>query len=564
MGIIYLLTLIILGSAFLLLKKQEEKLNLVTWIIITIVLMLCYNTFVCYILSMIRIPLYLLILSIINIVIAVVIFSRKRRQEYYIKKTDAIYATLIIAIAIGFAFRQYAMPLNIKYTTTDSALHYIAASRFTDQSRLLNLETPVYENLKTMMPFTYVNTGLLFKSFEGIINRIDFYKIYINFDIFLLALAGLAMYACLSSHSDNSRQQLLAFIISFVYMLGYPLNSMLFGFPYLSMGIIIINMIILIIIKFKLNRMTLFLLTFGLFFSYFLFVPIIYGALFIYFLTKKDIKSILIVLIIPAIFGFCYHILPRAEVVGALQIPGYIYRDYYSNFIFLIPFCTIGLIESKNKKFDISITVLTILFIFMLLVGQYTMNFSDYYFFKNHYFLWLLAFYIAFKAIIFIDKKSEYISIILVFTYAFLAIIHLFAFTGEPTKIYAFYTNNMSVFHINNSLLNKKEIGYTKEELEIIKFVNDNIDFNKKIKVVGDEHKILWFYSMFEYKNLGGLDIPNISEIQNEKEYIADEYQYIIYFKNTEMFEKNYTKVLTDGEIIMENDLGGVLKRSEI
>ena len=43
MGIVYLLTLILLGVSFMIFKKSEEKLNFIKWLIIFMVSILGYN-----------------------------------------------------------------------------------------------------------------------------------------------------------------------------------------------------------------------------------------------------------------------------------------------------------------------------------------------------------------------------------------------------------------------------------------------------------------------------------------------------------------------------------------
>lgn len=101
---------------------------------------------------------------------------------------------------------------------------------------------------------------------------------------------------------------------------------MICGFFYLGLGIAIINAIILIINKTKdvLNTKTivmiLFLLNLGLFFTYYLFIPFVYLAEFIYFimvnkqknkkiLTKRLIVFIAITLMLPCILGFEFNVL---------------------------------------------------------------------------------------------------------------------------------------------------------------------------------------------------------------------------------------------------------------
>ncbi len=90
MGIIYTLTILLLIIAFILIKKSDKKLNIISFTSITIVLTLCYNAFICYILTFVKIPTTLLNLSIINVVLAGIlfyfIFRKKEIQKYEIDK----------------------------------------------------------------------------------------------------------------------------------------------------------------------------------------------------------------------------------------------------------------------------------------------------------------------------------------------------------------------------------------------------------------------------------------------------------------------------------------------
>ncbi len=90
MGVIYLISILVLSIGFILIKKSDKKLNIISFISITIVLTLCYNAFLCYILTFIKIPTTLINLSIINIILAgilfFIIFRKKEIQKYEIDK----------------------------------------------------------------------------------------------------------------------------------------------------------------------------------------------------------------------------------------------------------------------------------------------------------------------------------------------------------------------------------------------------------------------------------------------------------------------------------------------
>ena len=90
MGVIYLISILVLSIGFILIKKSDKKLNIISFMSITIVLTLCYNAFLCYILTFIKIPTTLINLSIINVILAgiifFIIFRKKEIQKYEVDK----------------------------------------------------------------------------------------------------------------------------------------------------------------------------------------------------------------------------------------------------------------------------------------------------------------------------------------------------------------------------------------------------------------------------------------------------------------------------------------------
>ena len=79
MGILYILTLIILGISFMIFKKTDEKINFIKWLIIYIVSLLGYNILIGMILGLLNITLHIWLLSIINLFDF--IFSKKSEVE---------------------------------------------------------------------------------------------------------------------------------------------------------------------------------------------------------------------------------------------------------------------------------------------------------------------------------------------------------------------------------------------------------------------------------------------------------------------------------------------------
>ena len=90
MNIIYVITAIILIISYLLMKKKEEKQNIIYSIIISVIIFLAYNIFICTIMFFINIKSTLLNLSITNLIFASMpiyqIKKSKKIQKYYLNK----------------------------------------------------------------------------------------------------------------------------------------------------------------------------------------------------------------------------------------------------------------------------------------------------------------------------------------------------------------------------------------------------------------------------------------------------------------------------------------------
>lgn len=90
MGIIYGISILLLLINFILIKKTDKKINIISFISIAIVVLLCYNALICYILTFVTIKITLLNLTIINVfftgVMGFIIFKKREIQKYNLDK----------------------------------------------------------------------------------------------------------------------------------------------------------------------------------------------------------------------------------------------------------------------------------------------------------------------------------------------------------------------------------------------------------------------------------------------------------------------------------------------
>ena len=343
---VFLISSVLLIVVFLFLKKTSNKLNIIKWIFISIVLLFCFNSFVVYILSYIKIPSNLFVISLIYILISSFIylkFLRKEKQKYYFKLKDLWYLLFILLLITVISFIRFGFPFSITYTTLDPSIHFQSSYSFYQESFLLNfVKDKTILNFETWRFGSYVNLGIIFKSLSPFISENNFYNLYILFDIFTLFMTAVLFYYLI----NNDKHNFIKLIGTIFFVLGYPLNNLLIGFFYVghaSCIIIVIMMLIKELNNEKINFYLLSLLNIGLTFTYYLFIPFVFLTEFIYFIkNKRIILKYSFMFGLPIILGFAYFIFPtfhntNMNLINQTQIDGYFYNDVIGNSLLFLP-----------------------------------------------------------------------------------------------------------------------------------------------------------------------------------------------------------------------------------
>lgn len=627
MTILFIISELLLIISFILKKKTEKELDITNFLCLSIILLFCYNTLICYILTFFTIPCKLWILSIINFlvdsILIYLIFKNKKIQKYKFSKIDILYIPLLIVIIFAVCYIDFGFPFDIKYISADPAMHYLTSRRFAEQETLMpnSLPDPVYGKMETRKPASYVNSGLLMKCFCEDLEPVSCYYIFAGFDIFILIMISITLYTALKKYAKKQEHFLWAFIVALICTLGYPLNSLLFGFEYLTLGLLILIAIIDFVYYYENSSLSLTyvllifgLLNFGLFCSYFMFVPFVYPALWIYFyikehketkkkITKKIVLLWLITLLIPFALGYIYHLEPKIYAVIINQVSdvetnvnysasntlnkgfavdGFIYINLFSNMLLLVPLPIYLIIKDfkdnklRNNKFLALILFLTVVFIEVLLIGNRLEKVSIYYLSKNYFALWIILAFLNYKALVYIfENNSKYLSRLFISGYILLMIIYIIQ---SNVKVIESKTNNdenlisvMEIFGANKTILKHSISDYNQKELEIIKYANENLDFNTRIEIVADHRTYYWAYPLLGYTDKD--EVYNTSKygeqaelqrkwlnlskkLKNEK----DEMDYIIYFKRSKIYMSLKKVIFENSEIIYENEYGGILK----
>ena len=444
MVLVYLLSLLFLIFAFLVVKKSEKKQNFIKWLIIAFISIYAYNILIGMVLGMVGIRASTPILSLINAFVGVCFFwkyiIKRERQEYTCTKIQVIgFLLVLIVFAVMFVKDLYIFNGDVSHWAVDSAVHYRAAKHYADYQKIfINIEDRSFFNFNVMQPGAYINDGIFMKTIYGL-TGLNYAYIYQIFETITLFASGLAFYAFFIDKVKTKRGLVGSIVLFILYIYGYPYNSWIYGFSYLSVGIVMITGLMSVVemmfsdeeISKKFAIPMIGVLSFGLIFSYCLFVPAVFAAICIYVFLKelKAEKKYLIVfgkytliitgmLIVVTICGIGYLFIPtffiegQTDLVSALKIDGQIYSETYKDFIAFIPFAILYLYdlcrrikEKKINYFDV-FAVIMIGYLLLLMIGVRIEKVALYYMFKNYFIVWMVVFGAAVQMVnTYVDEK---------------------------------------------------------------------------------------------------------------------------------------------------------------
>ena len=287
-----------------------------------------------------------------------------------------------------------------------------------------------------------------------------------------------------------------------------------------------------------------FALNFGIFFSYYFFVPVIYSSLGLFMLfdmvinrknknifsifTKQNIIIVITTLILPTIFGFCYFVLPGLIENGQTAInhiitEGYIYRDLYSNFLMLIPLALFYIIYSlKNKKNSLSTIMLILCTVFTvyLLKKGLKAEASSYYYYKIYYLIWIVVLYMITQAsFIMIESKQAIYIGSYICTYLIIIIASLIEIDAKISNINLLFNPNSylkaytDIYVFNYKKMNEEKTIYTSNQIKAINSLIKEAEDRSEIQINGGSLQMLWAKDLTEIT-----DTDDIHELVIEKD----------------------------------------------
>lgn len=409
-SLLYGVSVIMLILLFMIYPKSEKKLPLLSWLALALFGYELFASFAGAILTILNLPANISFISIVNCLVGMVLLigvNRKTRIQKYTVSAWEIIGVLIIAVAV-FCLGYYRFEgfKTVNYETSDPAVHMRMAME------CINGQSAAGGGGMIISQFT---NALWIEMLAPICSGAYSFRAFIIKDVYNLFLAGILFFVAFSL-TNKRRVYCYVGVLTMVYLAGYPLSNLLFGFQYLGLGVSTVCFLFLcanIHSMRQVNRWwTISLLNLGCIgssLSYTLFAPIVYIALFLFLCwdylceynfawkNAKRIKGIvslaLSVFLIPTLLSLYYIVILQLTRWGigvgtALSHEGYIYRNLYSDFILILPFALYGWwtgIKEKALNLLSFLAPLAMMYCGYFLWKMVRGDVSTYYYYKLNY-----------------------------------------------------------------------------------------------------------------------------------------------------------------------------------
>lgn len=563
-SIFFIICLLALMAGFFLDKKVEDETYGLTWAAVTIVLVMCYHAFWAAIINILHVPVNLISLGIIDLVTSFYfwshIYRKKEIQKYKFEWVDVVFLVVLLVILAWFDKARFeGLSFAINYKTVDPAPRFKEAMDFINNQSV------------SRMFFAQLTNGLFMEVLAPLKKLDYYYQLYVMEDLVQLGICGLMFFGMIRKYVKGIFLSIASIAAFVIFIMGYPLNSTIYGFTYLGMGITLVALITVLMDLFMKEELPkwfhiilLMLVAHAMFQCYVLFMPVVFVAMILCIFLKQYKKNMLIskdtvltclaIFLVPCILGLWYtymgvFVTDGVTVNSAITNEGAIYRDLYSDFLPFLPLAIFGYIklvtEEKNRFLSLFTPIFVIFTFGMFVMAGKFHTVSTYYYFKNYYLLWLPVIGLAFIGLYYMKKETKILAVSYFSMWLFVVVLFLgnienkiqgsnpLLMIDEKSAVY----NNLLCFNVNTI----KEAPYAANRMDLAHYVYNEIlkpdHFKKQVACAYADDQTYWFEGItnqrlndFKYWQIG----------------------YDKYFKNLEK-HCDYVSVMTDSVIYTEN-----------
>lgn len=412
-------------AAIILFPKSPHKQNGIVWFAASFLILMAFDGFAAGVCTLIGIKVSILTQGSFQLLLALLLGTvciiQKKVQGIVFVRFDVLSALFGIAL-IGFiSFIWFDVEFTPHYILNDPAAHF-------------RQSLYIFHNGSVTGMYTAWN---FIASWIGVLSpfiRFDlYYKVYLACDIVFLYFNGLIFYSCCRVFLQNRQHsQIISAIFSILYVLGYPLTCIIWGYCYLTVGISFGILLAIFAVWMQRRQWStalyplLPLALYGEITTYALFAPFIYLITFffsLYFekskegsLTARTLILSAALYIIPGLLGswfFYIDILaPTSTTFGSsIAREGGMYRNLYSNLVLFAPLLLVSISHSIKNHQLLKSPIVVLFFVFvtafiLMLVPTYYLVISTYYLGKMQFIIWPFALLLAAEgsALCFIDS----------------------------------------------------------------------------------------------------------------------------------------------------------------
>jgi hypothetical protein len=577
------------------LPKNRKKCSIAEWSIVSLMMVFCLHTLAgVLIYNILHLPVNLLSMGIFNFLAGAaiwgsILFVYRRKQKYYTDPAGLIVIGILFFCSVCVGMMRFDVSFHtFRYGTSDSAVHF---------HRVLSIVNS--ECLYDSRFYLYLIDALVIKVLSPVVERVNYYRIFIACDVFMWFLSGAMFFALIRKYLTNWK--IFAWGTAFVllYFFGYPLNNLIYGFNYLGACVTLAAFVLYATRSFGDGNMQHWICVccicvgnLAAALCYTQFMPVVFAGSVLYVVAlliirakKINYKAIAVMITACILFGAygVYYIVIQGYgsldvLFSNLEGEGPVYRDLWSNLFFFLIFIVMYVRQCVRKKkleagyfFLIPLIVYAGYFFWRVCSGKT----AAYYFYKFHYLGWLYLLYIAFLGLCRSLEQYEKIYRI----YAGIAgVILLFMLSGIENRLH-----EANVWWVPQTKADAYFDIYAWNRDSVINCrtdVNDDMQdiYNRVAALVEDENVLVPYLGSWEnywlkyYYNLTCQEdyydyfLAAMEQLQDSRENMINvleenvmnyfgNVKYLMVVKKTEAYE--YGKDLfEDLPVVYENDYG--------
>lgn len=573
----------------ILVASMFERRTVLSSIAPSVMLVLAFDCALYGLASILGLRMHLGVIAVAQILLCILMSLRCGRDyrndaRRMFDRADVIAWIVLGIVVFLLAYRQFGPDMQIRYTATDPSRHVFEIGKIVDSGLVSG-------------QFAWWSfSAMLCEALNGLSIAMPTYKVFIVTDVISLLFSGLILYSIVKA-TDSFLAIALSVLMPVLYLIGYPLNVMVYGFCYLGAGVNYIALILFAVIATDV-RLTKYaavsLGALGLVTSYSLFAPPVFFALFLYIAHSERVRLAsfgrlaiveISVFAIPVVIGFLVvflGIFSNLSVADALATEGGIYKSLFIDFMACTPFALIGFaddISSRHRSFRLIQAVILLIYAIVALIFGLKGYISSYYFYKMHFALWLVFFVFASDGLQRIAKMDANAAVCLVAPWAFVAIICLSGFDLAVSRAIPVFNPSpgsdalMPIVRFNRDSVDNK-LPYPVEKIDLYERFDSMLkDSNAgSFAVLGTYVDIYWFEAIAgdsaAQSYYWNFDDRDLSEFYGASDYVlmmnrpdpAEDGGSFTTLSESNPYDL-FDEYSSDYQIVYENAEGSILKK---